>query len=40
MWPAVLYIIYAASSHEQTGDIISFAQFGEVYLVEYERNSE
>ena len=27
MRPAVLYIPYATSSHEQTGDIITFAQF-------------
>ena len=27
--PATLYIPYAASSHEQTSDIINFAQFEE-----------
>ena len=29
MRPAVSYIPYATSSHEQTGDIITFAQFEE-----------
>ena len=36
--PAVSYIPYATSSHEQTGDIITFAQFEEVNLVENKRN--
>ena len=29
MWPSVLYIPYATSYHEQTGDIITFPQFEE-----------
>ena len=27
MQPSVLYILYAISSHEQTGNIITFVQF-------------
>ena len=27
MRPEVLYILYGASYHEQTGDIVTFAQF-------------
>ena len=34
----VSYILYATSSHEQTGDIINFAQFEEVGLVGNEFN--
>ena len=34
IWSAVSYICYATSSHEQTGDIITFAQFEEGNLVE------
>ena len=37
---AVLYIMYAKSYHEQTGDIITFAQFEEGNLVENEYNTE
>ena len=40
MWPEVSYILYATSYHEQTGDIITFAQFEEGNLVENERNAE
>ena len=29
MQPSVYYILYAASSHKQTGDIITFARFEE-----------
>ena len=29
MQPAVSYILYATSSHEQTGNVITFAQFEE-----------
>ena len=38
MWPSVLYNLYAKSSHEKTGHIITFAQFEEGGLVENERN--
>ena len=38
MQPAVLYIPYTLSSHEQTCDIITFAQFEEWYLVENEHS--
>ena len=34
----VLYITYATSSHEQTGNILTFAQFGERNLSENEWN--
>ena len=34
MRPEVSYILCAKSSHEQTGDITSFAQFEESNLVE------
>ena len=34
VWPAVLYIWYAISSHEQTGKIITFTQFKEGGLLE------
>ena len=34
MRPAFSYILYATSSHEQTGNIINFAQFGEGGLLE------
>ena len=38
MLPSVLCISYATSYNEQTGDIITFAQFEEGNLVENERN--
>ena len=38
--PAVSYIPYATSSHEQTGNIIHFAQFEEGGLVEKDHNAE
>ena len=38
MRPAVLYIPYATSSKEQTGDIIMFAQFEEGGLLLESRN--
>ena len=34
MRPAVSYILYATSSHEQTGDIITFSHFEKNNLVE------
>ena len=40
MQPAVLYITYATSYHEQTDDIISFAQSEEGDLLENERSLE
>ena len=40
MWPEVLHIIYGTSSNEQTGDIITFAQFEEGNLVENKRNED
>ena len=40
MRPSVSYITYATSSHEQTGNIIHFAQFEEGGLVENERNAK
>ena len=39
MHPEVLYIGYAASSHEQIGDMITFAQFEEGGLVENNHNA-
>ena len=36
--PEVLYIMYAATYHEQTVNIITFAQFEEGFLVGNERN--
>ena len=36
--PTVSYIPYATSSHEKTGNIITFAHFEEVNLVENKRN--
>ena len=36
--PAVLYILYATSYLEQTGEIITFAQFEEEILLKNERN--
>ena len=36
--PAVLYIPYATSSKEQTGDIITFSQFEEDNLLSESRN--
>ena len=38
MHPALSYIPYGTSSHEQTGNIITFAQLEEGNLVENERN--
>ena len=38
--PAVLYIPYATSSHEQNGDIITFEYFEEGNLVENKCNLE
>ena len=38
MWPVILYIPYATSYHEQTGIIITCAQFEERNLAENERN--
>ena len=35
--PVVSHILYATSSHEKTGDIITFEQFEEGNLVENER---
>ena len=40
MWPSVSYIPYDASPHEQTGDIITIAQFEEGILVEKGCNTE
>ena len=40
MQPELLYISYTTSFHEQTGDIITFAQFEEGILLENERNLE
>ena len=40
MWPAVSYIPYTTSSHEQTGQIITFVQFEEGNVLEKERNVE
>ena len=40
MLPEVFYIPYATSSHEHTGNIITFSQFEEGNLVEKERDSE
>ena len=34
LWPEVSYIIYDTSYQEQTGSIITFAQFGEGGLLE------
>ena len=38
MQPSVSYILYAKSSHEQTGYNITFEQFEEGNLVENEHN--
>ena len=38
MHPAVTYTPYATSSKEQTGDVITFAQFEEGYLLSETRN--
>ena len=38
MRPAVTYTPYATSSKEQTGDVITFAQFEEVNLLSETRN--
>ena len=40
MQPALSYIPYATSHYEQTGNIITFAQFQQGNLVENERNTE
>ena len=40
MKPPVSYILYATSSHEQTGSIINLAQFEEGNLLEYKRSTE
>ena len=40
MQPAFSYILYATSSHEQTGDIITFAHFEDKKLVETKGNEE
>ena len=40
MRPAVSYILHDTSYHEKTGNIITFAQFEEDYLVENKRNTE
>ena len=40
MQPAISYIPYDTSYHEQTGDIITFAQFEGVNLVQNEGNEE
>ena len=40
MWLEVSYILYATSYNEQTGNIITFAQFAEGDLAENERNTE
>ena len=40
MRPSVSYILYATSSYEQTGYIITSAEFEEGNLVEKGRNSE
>ena len=40
MWPLVSNITYTTSSHEQTGNIITFAQFEEEDLIENKRNIE
>ena len=40
MRPAVLYILYAKSSYEQTGNVITFSQFEEGNLVENGLNAE
>ena len=39
MQPAVFYITYTTSSHEQTVNIITFVHFEEGYLVENEHNT-
>ena len=38
MCPAVTYTLYATSSKEQTGDVITFAQFEEGNLLSETRN--
>ena len=39
MRPAVSYILYVTSLHEQTGGTINFAQSEEGHLVENKRNA-
>ena len=38
MRPAVTYTLYATSSKEQTGDVITFAQFEEGNILTENRN--
>ena len=38
MRPAVTYTLYATSSKEQTGDVITFAQFAEGNILTETRN--
>ena len=38
MQPAVSYILYTASSHEQTGDLITFALFEEGTFAEEDES--
>ena len=40
MRPVVTYTPYVTSSREQTGDIITFAQFEEGYILTKTRNNE
>ena len=40
MRPEVMHILFATSSHEKTGDIITFAQFEKGDLVRNECNLE
>ena len=39
MRPAVTYTLYATSSKEQTGDVITFAQFEERNILTETRNN-
>ena len=39
MCPTVTYTPYSTSSKEQTGDVITFAQFGEGDLITETRNN-
>ena len=38
MRPAVTYLLYTTSSKEQTGDVITFAQFEEGNILSENRN--
>ena len=40
MQPSVLYITYATSSNEKTGDIITVSHFDEGVLLENKHNAE